>query len=62
MYFKFIEKIKAAFGCFNGSLLHGPKDSRSRLYDTISILGPSFLFLSEMNTMNTFDESVKFSH
>ena len=38
------------FDCFNGSLLHGPKGSRSRLYDDIRPQGPShgssFLFLS----------------
>ena len=38
------------FECFNGSLLHGPKGSRSRLYDGVRLQGlshrSSFLFLS----------------
>ena len=38
------------FYCFDGSLLHGPKVSRSRLYDGVRLQGPSpsssFLFLS----------------
>ena len=37
------------FSCFNGSLLHGPKGSRS-MYDGVRLQGPrhmsSFLFLS----------------
>ena len=40
----------AAFACFNGLLLHGPKGSRSKLYDDVRLQGPShrssFLFLS----------------
>ena len=42
----FIKKLY----CFNGSLLHGPKDSRSKLHDVVRLQGPShrsrFLFLS----------------
>ena len=38
------------FDFFNGSLLHGPKGSRSRLYDGVRLQGlshrSSFLFLS----------------
>ena len=38
------------FDCFNGSLLHGPEGSKSRLYDNVRLQGPSrrssFLFLS----------------
>ena len=38
------------FDFFNGSLLHGPKGSRSRLYDSVRLKGlshrSSFLFLS----------------
>ena len=38
------------FDCFNGSMLHGPKSSRSKLYDGVRLQGPShrssFLFLS----------------
>ena len=34
------------FDCFNGSLLHGPKGSTSRLYDNVRL--------------QTFDESIKF--
>ena len=41
----------AFFNCFNGSMLHGPKVSRSRLYDGVKLQGPShrssFLFLSQ---------------
>ena len=29
------------FDCFNGSLLHGTKASRSRLYDGVRLQGPS---------------------
>ena len=38
------------FGYFNGSLLQGPNGSRSRLYDSVRLQGPSyrssFLFLN----------------
>ena len=40
------------FACFNGSILHGPKGSRPKLYDGVRLQGPSpshrssFLFLS----------------
>ena len=38
------------FDCFNGSLLHGPKGSSSKLYDGVRLQGPSHrsssLFLS----------------
>ena len=40
------------FYCFNGLLLHGPKVSRSRLYDGVGVQGLShgsiFLFLSHL--------------
>ena len=29
------------FDCFNGSMLHGPKGSRSKLYDDVRVQGPS---------------------
>ena len=39
------------FDCFNGSLLHGPKGSKSRLYGSVRLHGPShrssFLFLRQ---------------
>ena len=42
--------VRLLFDFFNGSLLHGPKCSRSRLYDGVSLKGlshrSSFLFLS----------------
>ena len=58
------------FDCFNGSLLHSPKISRSRLYENVRLQGPghrsSFLFLSRhLNQVptctkrSTFDESIK---
>ena len=39
------------FNFFNGSLLHGPKGLRSRLYDDVRLLGPcyksTFCFISQ---------------
>ena len=32
---------RLVFDCFNGSLLHRPKGSRSRLYDSVRLQGPS---------------------
>ena len=63
------------FDFFNGSLLHGPKGSRSRLYDGARLQDlrhrSSFLFLGWYEPSptptcvrkfktNTFDESIKF--
>ena len=63
------------FDFFNGSLLHGPKGSRSRLYDASGFrvwdTGLDFCFYIGMNRVhpptcvrkfktNTFDESIKF--
>ena len=42
----YFEKHRLLFDCFNGSLLHAPKVSRSRLYDGVELQGPSSLFLS----------------
>ena len=57
------------FDCFNGSLLHGPKVSMSRLYDNVkshglshrsrfSVFKSAFLCVRKPK-MNTFDESIK---
>ena len=63
------------FDCFNGSLLHGRKGSRYRLYNDVRLQCPShkspFLFLSRHLSSwavptcaktNTFDESIKCLH
>ena len=66
------------FNFFNGSLLHGPKGLRSRLYDGVRLQGPShrssFCFKSaslvlkqvptciQESKTNTFDKSIKFLH
>ena len=42
----YFEKHRLLFDCFNGSLLHAPKVSRSRLYDGVELQGLSLLFLS----------------
>ena len=63
------------FDCFNDSLLHGLKGSRSRLYDGIMLQGldcmshinlpEAYIFLKQVPTCvrifktNTFDESIK---
>ena len=77
-YCKVFSKIigeRLLFYFFNGSLLHWPKGSRSRLYDGVGLQGlthrSSFLFLSwheqvnpptcvRKSKRNTFDESVVF--
>ena len=58
------------FNFFNGSLLHGPKVLRSRLYDGVRLQGPSHrsrsLVLKQVPTCiqdtktNTFDKSNTF--
>ena len=46
------------FNCFNGSLFHGPKGSKSRLYDGFRLQGPShsrsnfFVFKSASVVLN----------
>ena len=44
------------FACFNGSLLHGPKGSRSKLYDGVRLQDPSqrsvFFFKSASLVLN----------
>ena len=66
------------FNFFNGSLLHGPKGLRSRLYDGVRLQGPShrssFFFKSASLALkqvptciqkpktNNFDKSIKVLH